>query len=46
MLFWRMASGVGFPYVVASWSNMFRMGIVEFHPVIGGVVGGATLKEL
>ena len=46
MLFWRMASGVGFPYVVASWSNMFRMDIVEFHSVVGGVVGGATLKEL
>ena len=44
MLFLRMASGVGFPYVVASWSNMLRMDIVEFHPVVGGVFGGATLK--
>ena len=45
MLFWCMASGVGFPYVVASWSNMLQMDIVEFHPVVGGVVGGATLKS-
>jgi hypothetical protein len=47
MLFWRMASGVGLPYyVVASWSKMLQMDIVESHPVGGGIVGGATLKAL
>ena len=42
-LFWRIASGVGFPYVDANWSKMLQMDTVEFHPVVGGVVGGAIL---
>ncbi len=39
-----MVSGVGLLYVVASWLKMSRIDIVEFHPVVGGFVGGATLK--
>ena len=42
-LFWRIASGVGFPYVDANWSKMSQIDIVAFHPVVGGVVGGVTL---
>ncbi len=42
-LFWRIASGVGLPYVDANWSKMSRIYIVTFHPVVGGIVGGATL---
>jgi hypothetical protein len=46
MLFWHMATatGIGLPNVVVSWSKMSRMDIVEFHPVVGGIVSGATLK--
>jgi hypothetical protein len=43
MLFWRIVSGVGLPYVDAIWSNMLQIDIVAFHPVVGGIVGGATL---
>jgi len=43
MLFWRIASGVGLPYADAIWSKMSRIDIVMFHPVAGGIVGGATL---
>ena len=45
-LFWCIVSGVGLPHAVASWSNMSCMIIVEFQPVVGGVVGGATLNAL
>ena len=46
MLFWHMATvtGIGLPNVVMSLSKMSRMDIVEFHPVVGGIVSGATLK--
>jgi hypothetical protein len=43
-LFWRIVFGVGFPYVVASWSNISWSDIIVFHPVVGRVVGGATLN--
>ena len=43
-LFWRIASGVGLPYVDAIWLKMSQIDIVAFHPVVGGVVGGATLE--
>ena len=42
-LFWRIASGVGLPYIYANWLKMSRIDIVAFHPVVGGIIGGATL---
>ena len=42
-LFWRIASGVGLPYIDAIWSKMSRIDIVAFHLVVDGIVGGATL---
>ena len=42
-LFSRIVSGVGLLYVDAIWSKMSRIDIVAFHPVVGGIVGGATL---
>ena len=44
MLFCCMASEAGLLYVIASWLNMSQMVIIEFQPVVGGVVGGETLK--
>ncbi len=41
-----MVAGVGFPYMVASWSKMSRRDIVEFHPVVGRFDGDVTLNEL
>ena len=44
MFFCCIASGVGLMYVVASRLKMSWMVIFEFQPVVGGVVGGGTLK--
>ncbi len=44
--FWHIVSGVGFLYVVASWSKMSQRDIVEFHPFVGRLVGGATFNAL
>ncbi len=40
IIFWRMASGVGRPYVFMSWSKMSFRDIDAFHPMVGGVLGG------
>ncbi len=45
-LFWCIVSGVGFSYMVTSRSKILRRDIVAFYPVVGGVVGDATLYAL
>ncbi len=45
-MFWRMALGVGQPYVFIIWLKMLFRDINAFQPMVGGVVGGATLKAL
>ncbi len=43
-LFWRFGSGVGLPYVTINQSNISFNVIVLFYLMVGGNVGGATLK--
>ncbi len=45
-LFWCIVSGVGFPYVITSLSNISQSDIIAFHPVVSGVVGGTTVNAL
>jgi len=42
-LFWRIASGVGLPYIDTICWKMLQIDIVTFHPVVGGIDGSATL---
>ena len=42
-LFWRTASGVGFPYVSINWSKISFGSIVEFQPTVLGDPDGAVL---
>ena len=44
--FWRIASGVGLPYVNMSWSKISLIVIVLFLPTVPSAVAGATLNAL
>ncbi len=46
IMFWHMALGAGHPYVHIIWSKMLLSVIDKFHPMVGGVVAGATLNAL
>jgi hypothetical protein len=44
IMFWRMASGVRRPYDHIIWLKMLLIVIDAFHPMVGGVVAGESLK--
>jgi hypothetical protein len=46
IIFWCIALGIGRPYVFIIWSKMSFSNIDGFQLMMGGVVGGATLKAL
>jgi hypothetical protein len=44
IIYCRMASGIGRPYVFINWSKISFSNIVTFQPTVGGVVGGGNLE--